>query len=157
MPSAAGGWAAVATALARKADSLARDDRWWHLILSAATPELAYLQLGVHRARVVAEVSSEVPAEGAGSPLLDGRASAATVGWLPEGTEGIPAYWRSEWSAPYDLDLICHELMLCFTTGFRLTDDVAATLDVFPGSRHPWGLTESGAPCPANREPGSPA
>ncbi len=146
VPSEVGGWGAIATAVADMAASVDVDDRWWYLYLDAEIVGDPYVALRVHSAAVLAEVRHD-QFWYEGPRLVPGVIDAMTAqGWsAPVSVESGLVNWWHTWPEPYDLDLICHELVRWFATGFALSDDVLVTLSAWSepapdGGELPWTI-----------------
>jgi hypothetical protein len=135
VPAFAGGWAAVAAALARKAASAMQPDRWHYLIVEAGMEGAPFVQLAVHSSLVLAEVRADRFA--ACGPILDARVAEAMLacGWnAPDDEpESCRCNWWQEWSYPSDMTAICGHLLALFVVGFDVPEDVVVTLKAFPG------------------------
>ena len=136
-PAAAGGWPAIAAALARKAEHLASDEeRAWWLCLSADVPGVPGIQLEVMPWEVRAEIREDL--FDPGGPRLDAVTTSAMVddGWQPpDHFDGFHPGWWQVFPAPYDLRAICRAMVDWFSTGFDLPDELTTTLSVISGGQ----------------------
>ncbi len=137
-PSEDGGWGGIATAVADMAASVDVHDRRWYLLLEAEICGNPYVALSVHSAAVLAEVRHDQFWYEEGPRLAPGVIDAMTAqGWsAPVSVESGLVNWWHTWPEPYDLDLICHELVRWFATGFALSEDDPVTLSASSGPAH---------------------
>lgn len=130
----AGGWSAIAAALARKIADVGKGDRtaWWFM-LSTDTGGSYDLTIGWTPWEVDVQLyddwfdDSRSMAEEVATELL-------ATGWgRPDHFDGFHPGWWKRFEAPYDLGAICHEAVGHFVAGFGFEEGVGTTLQFMRG------------------------